>query len=665
MGAYIPPADMTGVDDLRDAGSKCPANCTPLLLGDLNINFGSPRSEREEIIVDLIKEINLANISQKFCQRWNGRQGGGRWTWQQRRGEQWHQSQPDYCMAWDGDAKLFQNVAIRRPRIHDSDHRAIVAMIRKGRPGQLKLHRRPRQRFPLQLPPVEEQDQQMRLFGELRKTCEEDAPTRQKQNDWILEESWRLIAHRAMLRHTGHLCQAGGRCLHHQVGASLRKDQADCTSHVGMLIESELAGGNVQEAFHHLKGWYRAASDMQAKPCRQTMERKTLERVDLYAQRVSPGDPLPINVAPTEINDNVSSDGELRGVVGDLTNGQAAGAPGMHAKHVKKWFHDVRREEDPGGQGAEDAGDRWRLFVWLVQAAWTHGKIPRQLLWIIIVLLPKGGGGYRGIGLLEPICKCIERVIDHWLDNIKLHDSLHGCRNRRGMGTAIIEAKLAQQLSYLELKPFCSVFLDLRKAFDAMDREQVIMLLEGYGAGPRMIRLIRGYWRDAIMVCRAAGYYGAAFKASRGVTQGGPLSAKLFNILVDAVVWEWMRQLEQDGDYDKEQAAELMATFFAIFYVDDAYLASRDAGFLQHALTLLVDLLARVGLQTNTSKTQTMICTPGRIRTQLPSESYRRMMIGRVTASEWNSCDVECYQCGKEMKASSLSRHLADAHDIY
>ena len=58
-----------------------------------------------------------------------------------------------------------------------------------------------------------------------------------------------------------------------------------------------------------------------------------------------------------------------------------------------------------------------------------------------------------------------------------------------------------------------------------------------------MVRLIRGYWRDAIMVCRAAGYYGQPFTAGRGVTQGGPLSAKLFNIVVDAVVWEWMIQL--------------------------------------------------------------------------------------------------------------------------
>ncbi len=63
MGAYIPPADTTGVDDIRDAWAKCPSNCETLLIGDLNINFGSPRSKREETIVDLLKEINLANIS--------------------------------------------------------------------------------------------------------------------------------------------------------------------------------------------------------------------------------------------------------------------------------------------------------------------------------------------------------------------------------------------------------------------------------------------------------------------------------------------------------------------------------------------------------------------------------------------------------------------------
>jgi hypothetical protein len=41
-----------------------------------------------------------------------------------------------------------------------------------------------------------------------------------------------------------------------------------------------------------------------------------------------------------------------------------------------------------------------------------------------------------------------------------------------------------------------------------------------------------------------------AFKAGRGVTQGGALSAKLFNILVDAVVREWIWELREGGEFE-------------------------------------------------------------------------------------------------------------------
>jgi hypothetical protein len=41
------------------------------------------------------------------------------------------------------------------------------------------------------------------------------------------------------------------------------------------------------------------------------------------------------------------------------------------------------------------------------------------------------------------------------------------------------------------------------------------------------------------------------------------------------------------------------------------------------------------------------------------------MRQGQVTALEWYSRDVTCRQCGKELQASSLGRHLADVHDIY
>jgi hypothetical protein len=75
MGAYIPPPDTTGVDDLRVAWAARPTNCKPLLLGDLNIDFRAPRTEREEIIVDFLNKINVVDTLCKYIQRTCCRQG--------------------------------------------------------------------------------------------------------------------------------------------------------------------------------------------------------------------------------------------------------------------------------------------------------------------------------------------------------------------------------------------------------------------------------------------------------------------------------------------------------------------------------------------------------------------------------------------------------------
>ncbi len=74
------------------------------------------------------------------------------------------------------------------------------------------------------------------------------------------------------------------------------------------------------------------------------------------------------------------------------------------------------------------------------------------------------------------------------------------------------------------------------------------------------------------------------------MTQGGALSAKLFNILVDAVVREWLCQLRDSGIVDPEEIDLLMVAFFTIFYMDDTYLAARDPNFLQVALNSLISL---------------------------------------------------------------------------
>ena len=42
------------------------------------------------------------------------------------------------------------------------------------------------------------------------------------------------------------------------------------------------------------------------------------------------------------------------------------------------------------------------------------------------------------------------------------------------------------------------------------------------------------------MVARAGGYYGEAFKESRDVTQGDPLSPTIFNVAVDVMLRHWV-----------------------------------------------------------------------------------------------------------------------------
>ncbi len=71
-----------------------------------------------------------------------------------------------------------------------------------------------------------------------------------------------------------------------------------------------------------------------------------------------------------------------------IRNDRTAGATGMKAEHLKEWHADKKREETE--DGVEGIGDRWRLFVVLLQAVWQRGSVPTQMTWIIIVLLLKG-----------------------------------------------------------------------------------------------------------------------------------------------------------------------------------------------------------------------------------------------------------------------------------
>jgi hypothetical protein len=81
-------------------------------------------------------------------------------------------------------------------------------------------------------------------------------------------------------------------------------------------------------------------------------------------------------------------------------------------------------------------------------------------------------------------------------------------------------------------------FVDLKKAYDTVDRTQAMRILKAYGVGKRLRRI----WENDTMVPRQVGYFGRTFRAHHGVRQGDIMSPLIFNIMVVAVVRHWHHQ---------------------------------------------------------------------------------------------------------------------------
>jgi hypothetical protein len=190
-------------------------------------------------------------------------------------------------------------------------------------------------------------------------------------------------------------------------------------------------------------------------------------------------------------------------------------------------------------------------------------------------------------GLLEPsspfaISTSSPKIMVKRLALIEFHDCLHGGLPKRGTGTASIEAKLVQQLAWQDQCPLYGIYVDLKKAYDAIDRGCMMEILKAYGVGPKLLRLQNSFWENAKLVCRAGGCFGSPFAAERGVTQGGPLSLLMFNMCVNAVVREWLHQVLGD-DAAHGGIGDDVAEWLVAFYIDDGLVASRDPVWLSNS----------------------------------------------------------------------------------
>ena len=135
-----------------------------------------------------------------------------------------------------------------------------------------------------------------------------------------------------------------------------------------------------------------------------------------------------------------------------------------------------------------------------------------EVAWDTMVFLPKGRGGYQGIGLVDVLWKVCVMVVNFRINStVTLHDALRGLSSGRGTGTATLEEKLAQQLAGIAHEPLFQVFLDVRKAYDYPDRGRCMDILWGYGMGQKMARLIAHHWDNLVFILKVKRFLGTPF----------------------------------------------------------------------------------------------------------------------------------------------------------
>ena len=87
----------------------------------------------------------------------------------------------------------------------------------------------------------------------------------------------------------------------------------------------------------------------------------------------------------------------------------------------------------------------------------------------MVVLLPKGNGEYRGVRLIEVLWKIISGLNNHIIGVVvSYHDTLNGVGVGIGTSTDSFESNMLQRLTKMREEVLYEVFLDLKKAYEAL-----------------------------------------------------------------------------------------------------------------------------------------------------------------------------------------------------
>ena len=244
-------------------------------------------------------------------------------------------------------------------------------------------------------------------------------------------------------------------------------------------------------------------------------------------------------------------------------------------------------------------GMHWLKII--LNTAWRQEKVPADWQKAIVCPIYKKGeksncANYRGISLLSHVGKVYERIVEarlRWIVEHKLGNWQHGFRPNRSTMDLVFTLKIILEKSWEWNKKQYVGFIDLEKAFDRIDRNNLWRVLQyrEYSINKKLIRVIMSIYENTQSRVKNREIESEWFNIRTGVRQGGVLSPLLFIIYMDRC----MREICMNEDKE-----------ITLAYADDVAVVTGNKEDLQAAMTKWNDIMERMGMKISKQKTEVM-----------------------------------------------------------
>nr|VZI34571.1 unnamed protein product [Spirometra erinaceieuropaei] len=260
---------------------------------------------------------------------------------------------------------------------------------------------------------------------------------------------------------------------------------------------------------------------------------------------------------------------------------------------------------------------------------WRQGEVPQDFKDATIVHLYKRKenrqvcDNHRGISLLNIAGKILARILlsrlNNNLEQRLLLETQCGFRRHRGTTDMIFTACQLQEKCQEMRTHLYSTFVDLTKAFDAVNREGLWKIMQKFGCPERFIQMARQLHDGMMARVTDNGAVSEAFAVTNGVKQGCVLAPTLFSLMFSAMLMDAYRDerpgiriaYRTDGHLLNQRRMHFQSrvsttTVHELLFADDCTLNTTSEAEMKRNMDLFFAACENFGLVVNTQKTVVM-----------------------------------------------------------